>query len=145
MDIVILIIIIGAVILNILIKKAPQKQDTVEDVNHRADKRHEQTRQNNAAYPKSNRQAQPNYQKPTSSIMDRANLNAAVNLPDELKKRDSHLHQGSGSYIMVSHGLDTEQLMKQVSDLMVCGYSGKLEFERDFIAEGVDMLNKIQG
>lgn len=39
---------------------------------------------------------------------------------------------------------DTEDLMREVEDLMIMGYDGTLEFERDFVAEGVDMLNRIQ-
>ncbi len=39
---------------------------------------------------------------------------------------------------------DAEDLMREVEDLMIMGYDGTLEFERDFVAEGVDMLNRIQ-
>lgn len=39
---------------------------------------------------------------------------------------------------------DSEDLMREVEDLMIMGYDGTLEFERDFVAEGVDMLNRIQ-
>ena len=39
---------------------------------------------------------------------------------------------------------DSEDLMRDVEDLMIMGYDGTLEFERDFVAEGVDMLNRIQ-
>lgn len=37
---------------------------------------------------------------------------------------------------------DTYHLIDEVNDLIVKGYSGSLEFERDFIAEGVEMLNR---
>lgn len=33
------------------------------------------------------------------------------------------------------------ETMKQVNDLMITGYDGAMSFERDFIAEGVEMLN----
>ena len=36
------------------------------------------------------------------------------------------------------------ELIRQLNDLMVMGYSGNLTFERDFIAEGVDMLNRFE-
>lgn len=39
--------------------------------------------------------------------------------------------------------LDTYHLVEEVNDLIVKGYSGNLEFERDFLAEGTDMLNRI--
>ncbi len=35
-------------------------------------------------------------------------------------------------------------LMQQVHDLMVMGYAGKLSCERDFLAEGIEMLNQYQ-
>ncbi|MCR5271936.1 MAG: hypothetical protein K6E13_03020 [Lachnospiraceae bacterium] len=35
-----------------------------------------------------------------------------------------------------------EERMKKVRDLMITGYGGNLEFQRDFIAEGMDLLNK---
>lgn len=35
-------------------------------------------------------------------------------------------------------------ILKQVNDLIVMGYSGDLSFERDFIAEGVEMLNSYE-
>lgn len=38
---------------------------------------------------------------------------------------------------------DTFHLIDEVNDLIVKGYSGNLEFERDFLAEGMDLLNRI--
>jgi hypothetical protein len=38
---------------------------------------------------------------------------------------------------------DTYHLMEEVNDLIVKGYDGNLEFERDFLAEATDMLNRI--
>lgn len=35
-------------------------------------------------------------------------------------------------------------IMKKVNDLMITGYSGELSFERDFVAEGVEMLNQYE-
>lgn len=37
---------------------------------------------------------------------------------------------------------DTYHLIDEINDLIVKGYNGSLEFERDFIAEGVEMLNR---
>lgn len=39
---------------------------------------------------------------------------------------------------------DDCDIMQKLNDLMIMGYSGNLEFDRDFIAEGVDMLNSYQ-
>lgn len=33
-------------------------------------------------------------------------------------------------------------IIKRVNDLIVTGYSGDMRFDRDFVAEGVDMLNR---
>lgn len=35
-------------------------------------------------------------------------------------------------------------MLSQVNDRIVMGYSGEMEFERDFIAEGIEMLNSFQ-
>lgn len=40
---------------------------------------------------------------------------------------------------------DTYHLIDEVNDLIVKGYSGNLEFERDFLAEATDMLNRMYG
>lgn len=40
---------------------------------------------------------------------------------------------------------DTYHLMDEVNDLIVKGYSGNLEFERDFVSEATDMLNRMYG
>lgn len=34
--------------------------------------------------------------------------------------------------------------MKKVQELMVTGFSGNLNFERDFVAEGIEMLNRFE-
>lgn len=36
-----------------------------------------------------------------------------------------------------------DELMRQVEELIVMGYQAKLPYERDFVAEGMDMLNRI--
>lgn len=44
------------------------------------------------------------------------------------------------------HGVDdfdTYHVIDEVNDLIVKGYSGNLEFERDFLAEATDMLNRM--
>ena len=45
----------------------------------------------------------------------------------------------------VSEYCDTGEesdIIKKVNDLIVTGYSGDMTFERDFIAEGIDILNR---
>ena len=40
---------------------------------------------------------------------------------------------------------DTYHLIDEVNDLIVKGYSGNLKFERDFLSEATDMLNRMYG
>ena len=62
---------------------------------------------------------------------------------------DNHIHsvhgEDHGTELRNQPGVDdfdTYHLADEVNDLIVKGYSGNLEFERDFLAEGIDMLNR---
>jgi hypothetical protein len=68
--------------------------------------------------------------------------------------REEHVHEEHGSDHTMGHeaelsnrpgvdDFDTYHLMDEVNDLIVKGYDGNLEFERDFLAEATDMLNRI--
>ena len=37
---------------------------------------------------------------------------------------------------------EESDIIKRVNDLIITGYNGDMEFDRDFIAEGVDMLSR---
>lgn len=37
---------------------------------------------------------------------------------------------------------NTSEFIKEIDDLMVKGYEGTLSFERDFVSEGIEMLNR---
>lgn len=39
---------------------------------------------------------------------------------------------------------ETSEAMRQVNDLMIMGYQPQMTFERDFIGEGVSMLNRYE-
>lgn len=67
-------------------------------------------------------QQRPAQQK--NDIMSRAIANVKENDTDEL---------ATGS-----------ELMNQVNDLMIMGYQADLSFARDFVAEGIDMLNSYE-
>lgn len=58
---------------------------------------------------------------------------------------DDNLTLSAQPQAVVREEFDTSQLMEQVNDLMVKGYSGNLAFERDFLAEATDMLNRMYG
>lgn len=81
------------------------------------------------------------------SILERAIGNVKEEEKDELKERDFKQHQAAKptpSKPKMSEPED-DAFMDRVYDLMITGYSGNLEFDRDFIAEGIEMLNRIQG
>lgn len=99
-------------------------------------------------------------------ILSRAKQNVQENDEDLLKEADRMQHAAargaadtpiltpSGKVAMqgiqpvgqqIGAGFDEDcDIMQKLNDLMIMGYSGNLEFDRDFIAEGVDMLNSYQ-
>ncbi len=48
------------------------------------------------------------------------------------------------SYLGIVDINQESPVLKKVNDLIVMGYSGDLNFERDFVAEGVEMLNSYE-
>ena len=99
-------------------------------------------------------------------ILSRAKQNVQENDEDLLKEADRMQHEAargaadtpvltpSGKVAMqgvkpvgqqIGADFDDDcDIMQKLNDLMIMGYSGNLEFDRDFIAEGVDMLNSYQ-
>lgn len=99
-------------------------------------------------------------------ILSRAKQNVKENDTDFMKEADKRQHEAArgaadtpvmtpsqkvamkpekpvGQQIGADFDEDCD-IMKKLNDLMIMGYSGDLEFGRDFIAEGVDMLNNYQ-
>lgn len=81
--------------------------------------------------------------------LDRVPLGDEI-MKDQAKARHIHSeHDGThGAELSNQLGVDdfdTYHLMDEVNDLIVKGYSGNLEFERDFLAEATDMLNRMYG
>ena len=69
-------------------------------------------------------------------------------MKDKAKARHIHSAHEDGHTTELRNELgvddfDTYHLMDEVNDLIVKGYSGNLEFERDFVAEATDMLNRM--
>jgi len=58
-----------------------------------------------------------------------------------LNKQMKHVGESGFEFDNTPEG--TAERMKKVKDLMITGYGGNIEFQRDFIAEGMDMINKI--
>lgn len=83
-------------------------------------------------------------------ILSRAAANVRENENDQLEQEMRVKHAG-GPMTRDAHDLvgaiditETSELMRQVSDLMIMGYQADMTYERDFIAEGVDMLNSYE-
>ena len=110
------------------------------------------------------------YQKPVQQaedILSRAKSNVQENVGDNLKNKMLQ-ESGGGTYtaagvMKVVENIPAEQtvydingysglvninresdILKQVNDLIVTGYSGDLSFDRDFVAEGIEMLNRCE-
>lgn len=71
-------------------------------------------------------------------------------MKDKAKARHIHSEHEDGHETELRNqlgvdDLDTYHLMDEVNDLIVKGYSGNLEFQRDFVAEATDMLNRMYG
>lgn len=81
-----------------------------------------------------------------NDIMSRAVANAKVNEVDELERSQSAVAGKEASTdLCIMMGIvdvaNSSELMARVNDLMITGYQADLSFERDFVAEGVEMLN----
>ena len=117
-------------------------------------------------WPQAKHPAQASRAKAGQDILSRAKQNVQENNEDLLKNADRMQHEAargaadtpiltpSGKVAMqgiqpvgqqIGAGFDEDcDIMQKLNDLMIMGYSGNLEFDRDFIAEGVDMLNSYQ-
>ncbi len=82
----------------------------------------------------------------TTSILERARGNAAEHESDvTLETLESeHNHSERVAPAVHNHPEDVipESMLGSVSDLMVKGYDGNLCFERDFVGEAMDMINR---
>ena len=96
-------------------------------------------------------------EKATTTIVERAKSNTSRLAEDETLRQieRAHGHEEKHPEASVEHSrncqtlgsdnteLTAESIFGSTEDLMVMGYSGKLSFDRDFIAEGMDMLASI--
>ena len=130
-------------------RKAPQQSGRT--AQQRAPQR---TSQENSILQKAKANASQQFDTDTLEARGSAELNR-VPLGDEIMKdkaKARHIHSEHESAheaeLSNQHGVDdfdTYHLMDEVNDLIVKGYSGNLEFERDFLAEATDMLNRMYG
>ncbi len=82
------------------------------------------------------RRPQPNQAE--NDILKRAAENVSENDGDELEQQ---MMAGAHELVNAIDIDSASELMHEVEDLMIMGYQANLPFERDFIAEGVAMLN----
>lgn len=110
--------------------------------------------QENSILQKAKANASQQFDEDALEARGRAELDR-VPLGDEIVKDQAkahHIHSehddAHGAELSNRLGVDdfdTYHLMDEVNDLIVKGYSGNLEFERDFLSEATDMLNRMYG
>ena len=110
--------------------------------------------QENSILQKAKANASRQFDDDTLEARGSADLNR-VPLGDEIMKdkaKARHIHseheEKHGAELSNQLGVDdfdTYHLIDEVNDLIVKGYSGNLEFERDFLSEATDMLNRMYG
>lgn len=81
--------------------------------------------------------------------VNEASSDSNVKYPDD-QSRQKDLERRVAEKLAAAEGLENERyqqehVLQTVEDLMVKGPDVKLTFERDFLSEGTDMLNRIQG
>ena len=76
-----------------------------------------------------------------NDILKRATENVSENDADELEQQ---MMAGAHDLVNAIDIDSASELMHEVEDLMIMGYQANLPFERDFVAEGVAMLNNYE-
>ena len=77
----------------------------------------------------------------SNDILTRAAANVRENEQDELERQ---MLDGTQTLVNAIDIEGTSELMREIDDLMIMGYQADLSFERDFVAEGVEMLNSYE-
>lgn len=100
------------------------------------------------AYQQAPVQPHPMYQQAPDPQMNRQQAQ------QQLKNRLAEKYQSAASEEMsameviepmeFTYDIPQSDNMKKVQELMVTGFSGNLNFERDFVAEGIEMLNRFE-
>lgn len=100
------------------------------------------------AYQQAPVQSHPMYQQAPDPQMNRQQAQ------QQLKNRLAEKYQSAAAEEMsameviepmeFTYDIPQSDNMKKVQELMVTGFSGNLNFERDFVAEGIEMLNRFE-
>lgn len=125
---------------------AYQTQQQMRDLKHRLEKKYKSAPRPMKENQKNTYSQNMNYsnqkkQKKENSILQSAKENVAENNIDFMKEADKKWHE-TAKVSLPNPGEDTD-ILKQVYDLMIMGYNGNLQFERDFLSEGMDMINRM--
>ncbi len=75
-------------------------------------------------------------------ILSRANANVRENDAERLERSLMPVHNTVET--MGMQGLMESDLMREINDLMIKGYQADLTFERDFVSEGIELLNSYE-
>ena len=104
--------------------------------------------QKQRAYQQAPAQPHPMYQQAPDPQMNRQQAQ------QQLKNRLAEKYQSAEAEEMsameviepmeFTYDIPQSDNMKKVQELMVTGFSGNLNFERDFVAEGIEMLNRFE-
>ena len=94
-----------------------------------------------------------------NDILSRATANAMENAADKREQHvdvetgrnqvmtEGHIISGLGNSYTLTAAIDVDNpsdLMQQVNDLMITGYQADISFERDFLAEGMELLSRYE-
>lgn len=109
---------------------------------------HQAPAQPQRAYQQAPVQPHPMYQQAPDPQMNRQQAQ------QQLKNRLAEKYQSAAAEEMsameviepmeFTYDIPQSDNMKKVQELMVTGFSGNLNFERDFVAEGIEMLNRFE-
>ena len=75
-------------------------------------------------------------------ILSRANANVRESDAERLERSLMPVHNTVET--MGMQGLMESDLMREINDLMIKGYQADLAFERDFVSEGIELLNSYE-
>ncbi len=126
-----------------------QPQRTYQQTMNQPQRTYQQTmNQPQRAYQQAPVQPHPMYQQAPDPQMNRQQAQ------QQLKNRLAEKYQSAAAEKMsameviepmeFTYDIPQSDNMKKVQELMVTGFSGNLNFERDFVAEGIEMLNRFE-
>lgn len=130
-------------------QQVPNQQHTYQQTMNQPQRAYQQApAQPQRAYQQAPVQPHPMYQQAPDPQMNRQQAQ------QQLKNRLAEKYQSAAAEEMsameviepmeFTYDIPQSDNMKKVQELMVTGFSGNLNFERDFVAEGIEMLNRFE-